>query len=286
MHGYGQMAALEILGSKRMLFTLHIGSRICNQKPVTRAEVMNLEPGSAEITIVFHDTLIPVLKDTILLVSGERIVYQIVPSEPYGIQEVVEALNPVGAIFRRRSAPVDQGQRNHRLRFLERIDMHEEVVDTISGTESGEDTVQQISHQTINYRFTREQPRAPIEAKSPTEPLVSEADTVDVGITKQQGGIALRYLTEKQHRTLLKELAEIRFEEERITRVRKALQGMSFTSKQLQDIVKAFDFERSKLDICKKYYPQITDQENASLLFQALEFNSTIDELKRWIYEQ
>jgi hypothetical protein len=285
LQGYGQMAALEILGSRRMPFTLNVGSKICNHKPVTRAEVSNLRPGMAAIAIVFQDTLIPVVRDTILLVSGERIVYQIVPTEPFGISEVYEALNPVAAIFRRGGSSVDPGQRHYRLRFLERIDIQEDGADTVSEVEVISDSVQENSQQTLNYRFTREQPRAPLEAKSPESPMGNPSDTADFSKPTQQGA-QLRSLTEKQHRHLLKEISEIPFEEERIQRVRKALQGVSLTSKQLQDIVKEFDFERSKLDICKKYYHQITDLENASLLYQALEFNSTIEELKRWIYEQ
>ena len=281
-----QVAELEIIGRKQTAFFLSVEGLQQNSEPVNRIAVKNLNPGNNNIVIRFNDSLLKPIETGISLQPNTRAVFRLI-KKPSSTGET-PSFNPfrkIGELF----SDNGRGSSYFSLKLLETtaIQTHYEeiqndsvsvAIDTISDTRR--------SH---TYHFTRENPNVPVRpdtaALATTDrDTVAKTETLDTisGYNDQKKTV----LTENQHRKIISSVSALSFEEDRIKYLNRELKDVSLSSKQLAEILKQFDFERSKLQVSKQYYHQLTDKENASELYHSFEFNSTIEELKQWIYEQ
>lgn len=83
---------------------------------------------------------------------------------------------------------------------------------------------------------------------------------------------------------LLKEsLRKEWFENNRLTSVKTVIDKSNFTSQQVKELMLLFVFENNKLEVAKYAYRKTVDKHNYYQLNEALTFNSSKDELARFI---
>ena len=73
------------------------------------------------------------------------------------------------------------------------------------------------------------------------------------------------------------------FESTNLNIVKTAIDKNYFSSEQLREILKYFNFESNKLEIAKYAYTKICDKNNFFKVYDAFNFDSSIDELKNYI---
>ncbi len=73
------------------------------------------------------------------------------------------------------------------------------------------------------------------------------------------------------------------FESTNIGIVKTALDKNYFSSEQMREILKFFNFESNKLEIAKYSYSKICDKNNFFKLYDAFDYDSSIQELKNYI---
>lgn len=279
-----QVAELEIIGRKQTAFFLSVEGLPQNSKPVNRIVVKNLKPGPNNLIIEFKDTLHKPFETAISLQPYTRNVYRLTKKPSSAEKEA--SFEP----FRKIKMLIsDNGGGNsyYSLKLLETTavshNYEENKKDTVT-----DDTVI-VRQRASSYHFTRENPNN--TGKTDTATTISDdgasrlkTETLDTisGYNNQKKTV----LTENQHKKIISSVSALSFEEDRIDYLTRELKDVSLSSKQLGEILKQFDFERSKLQVSKLYYQQLIDKENVTELYQSFEFNTTIEELKRWIYEQ
>jgi hypothetical protein len=75
------------------------------------------------------------------------------------------------------------------------------------------------------------------------------------------------------------------FENTRITIAKQVIDGSSFTTAQVKELMYLFTFENNRLEIAKYAYRRTVDKQNYYQLNDALTFNSSKEELARFIRE-
>jgi hypothetical protein len=73
------------------------------------------------------------------------------------------------------------------------------------------------------------------------------------------------------------------FENANVSAVRKSIDENYFSSVQLREILKYFSSESNKLEIAKYSYTKICDRNNFSKVYDAFDFDSSVQELKNYI---
>jgi hypothetical protein len=73
------------------------------------------------------------------------------------------------------------------------------------------------------------------------------------------------------------------FESGNIATVKTAIDANYFTSEQVKEILGFFTFEDTKLDIAKYFYKKVCDKNNFFKVYDAFDFDSSIQELKNYI---
>lgn len=287
---FSQGAELEILGRRKMWFQVFTDGIEQNRVPVNRLLIQNLQPGHTDVTILFADTLIKTVSDSLFLEPGTRMVYRIVKAQKSPLPEPSNAVRKFKKLFSADETTTTYKPDVYKLMFLERTALPEQAYTAIKDTTQPQaDSLPAIRPQSA-FHFTRETPLPPrLSDTAKTETL----KTSDQGAVSEQDSLVSGkelvppdILTEQLHYQVLTSLSGLRFEEDRIQYLNRTLKDVSLTSKQLCDILGKFDFERSKLQISKQYFSRLTDKENVSLLYDAFEFNTTAEELKQWLHEQ
>ena len=83
--------------------------------------------------------------------------------------------------------------------------------------------------------------------------------------------------------SLLRMLEEASFSDEKYSIVREAASKNYFTSQQVLQILKKFDFEDDRLKVAKLLYPRVVDPENFFIVYDAFTFSSSKRELRKWV---
>ncbi|MFN0047506.1 MAG: DUF4476 domain-containing protein [Cytophagales bacterium] len=80
-----------------------------------------------------------------------------------------------------------------------------------------------------------------------------------------------------------KSVAAKGFDETRITESKQILDANCMTAKQIKELLATYGFEESRLEIAKYAYQRCTDQNNYFLVNSAFSFETSVDELNRYI---
>ncbi len=278
--GKAQHAELEILGRNKEPFVLSINGTIQQGSPGLRILVKSLPPGPALVNLSFSDSTMEILSDTLVLEKDYRIVYRIVRKQqpfPDLVGFVRRIVKPNHDSVQKKTEPETRN-----LKLIEKVLILSDV--PVDEQEKMTSVLQDTSSSTLQhgekYQFSKERPNPPKAEKNAERPKEVEVAT-ETGTE-----IVPEKLTEELHQQLLKQLKALRFEEEKVSKTTQSLQNITLTTIQLLEIIHQFDFERTKLDLCKKYYFHLSDKEHALQLSGAFEFNSSQTELKKWIDEQ
>lgn len=273
---YGQGSEIEILGPSKTPFSLILRDTTYASNKKNRLVTAPLAPGLTALYIRFHDTRIPELHDTILLIPGNRHVMRLRAVN----QDPVDSNTTLGGYLKSKS-PVIVGdvQVSYNLTPLETTPASEYAL-TLFQTQK-HDTGMQVSHAPAMV-FTRDTlVRAPV-----TKPETPEEVKETAPATNTPRPARGETLSAQQLRQLKNKMKDQRFEEDRLRSVNGAIGKKQLSADQLLEILMMFDFERSKMQLFKQYFGQLSDQANHPQLYKAFEFGSTIDELKAWVYEQ
>jgi hypothetical protein len=288
MPAKGQFSELELIGKRSQPYTITIGNETVPGVPVSRT-VIPLGNQPVPVTITFRDTNLGSFTDTIFPTAGTRLVYRIAETEVHKA-----LLN--GGFFQRMKAlftgEEHAGQSEHIptfcLKFLEQLPITEPIRTDVHISANPQDSIALSVRISADYQFSRDSSTRVQRQDTHIIPPAKSADTATKATTTQasaapQGATAL---TPQQHQLLLTNLNSKKFEDDKVQFLQSALKGVYLTSQQLSVILLQFDFERSKLQVCKQYYPQLTDKENTGVLYSVFDFESTKRELKQWIDEQ
>jgi len=281
-----QFAEVEILGIKKYPFTLVVNQQEYPTPRTGRVVASPLPPGFTAITILFSDSLMMPLHDTLTLAPGMRYVYRMLRAAPYeswlaGItgrdgRRGIETHEEAAAVLKNEP---------FRIRLLEVIPVKEGLTAPVSQEADSSDV--RLVHRT-EYQFSRQdpvsetapQPATPREEANVTTPAAPPATTATPTNTSD------KLLSADQLNTLRRRITDQPFEEDKMKLLDNGLKGVRLSSAQLHQLLACFDFERSKKRIFQTYFHQLTDKENHPLLYRAFDFSSTVEELKQWVNEQ
>ncbi len=90
-------------------------------------------------------------------------------------------------------------------------------------------------------------------------------------------------ISDADFKTMVASLEALDFESEKVDFAKKEISSKCLSAKQLKDLVLYFDFETTKLDIAKYAYTYAHDPANFNTLYDAFEFTTSVDELKKHI---
>ncbi len=82
---------------------------------------------------------------------------------------------------------------------------------------------------------------------------------------------------------LIEALEDASFSDEKMAIVKEAASKNYFTSKQVLAILEEFDFENDRLKAAKLLYPRVVDPENFFVVYEAFDYASSKEELRRWV---
>jgi hypothetical protein len=232
-------------------------------------------PGKIPVHLRFHDARYPEIHDTVVVLPGMKHLFRL----KKGVSASTDSVSDLGVYLREKS-----GWRSKEkgdvfvLVPLETVSASEQALARINKPAS--DTVPLISHPAA-VQFTRDTlNRVPMVVQRPTEPTVAPAEVTT------NGGSNAGVMTAPQITQLKAKMQELRFEEDKVKFIHSTIGTKQLLSDQLYEILMLLDFERSKLQLFKRYYGQLADKQNHARIYKAFEFSSTIDELNKWVYEQ
>lgn len=282
VQGKTQTSELEILGRSQEPFLLKISGVMQEDSPCIRFLSKGLSQGSVAIEICFSDTTLGKLVTNVHLESDYRMVYRVVKQQ----QTLADPVSFFKKLLGRKGVTKEKKPTVWDLKLIEKLYI---IQESMPDKAEQKDTSRITLVHGGQYRFTKEQPNTPVKpAKSDSE--VSETSSGSSSDTlspaDKNSSSAPRFLTASEHQQLIKQLTLLKFEEERRVLVNQTLPNTQFTTQQLVEILQKFDFERTKIELCKKYYFYLTDKKNASALSGVFEFHSTQTEIKQWIDEQ
>ncbi len=76
------------------------------------------------------------------------------------------------------------------------------------------------------------------------------------------------------------------FESSKLDIVRTAAKNNFFTSEQVKRIMEEFQFDENRLKVAKILYPRVVDRENFFVVYSALTYSSSREQLRKWIEKQ
>jgi len=85
---------------------------------------------------------------------------------------------------------------------------------------------------------------------------------------------------------LLDMLRKEAFESSKLDIVRTAAKDNFFTSEQVKEIMETFKFDENRIKVAKILYPRVVDRENFFIVYSALTYSSSREELRKWIEKQ
>jgi len=271
----GQYSEIEILGPAKTPFTLILHDTTYPSSRANRVMTNPVVPGKIPLHIRFHDARYPEIHDTVVVLPGMKHLFRL----KKGVSASTDSVSDLGVYLREKS-----GWRSKEkgdvfvLVPLETVSASEQALARINKPAS--DTVPLISHPAA-VQFTRDTlNRVPMVVQRPTEPTVAPAEVTT------NGGSNAGVMTAPQITQLKAKMQELRFEEDKVKFIHSTIGTKQLLSDQLYEILMLLDFERSKLQLFKRYYGQLADKQNHARIYKAFEFSSTIDELNKWVYEQ
>jgi hypothetical protein len=92
-----------------------------------------------------------------------------------------------------------------------------------------------------------------------------------------------RIIKEDDFKDLKKSINSRNFETSNISIVKTAIDKNYFSSEQIRELLSYFTFESTKLDIAKYSYQKVCDKKNFFKVYDAFNFDSSIEELKNYI---
>jgi hypothetical protein len=285
---FSQTAELEIIGKRNQPFTIMVGNTMVSVEPAFRS-VVNLGDQPVPITITFRDPALGSLTDTIVPSMGNRLVYRIAEDDVHKVLISGAFFARIKALFTGVDAPVQSGnQPTFSLKFLEKLPVSESIKTEVEITKNSQDTNSPSIRISSAYQFSRDSMQRinRTDTLIVTNQQVTPAMAKDSATTVTNAQPPVRVLTQQQQQLVVSTLSSQKFEEDKVQYLQRALKDVSLTTEQLTAILRQLDFERSKLQICKQYYPQISDKENSELLYSVFDFDSTKQELKKWINDQ
>ena len=81
-------------------------------------------------------------------------------------------------------------------------------------------------------------------------------------------------------------LAREQYEESRLSMAKQAMASNTFSSAQVQELVRLFSFEKNKLDLAKYAYTYTVDKNNYYLVSDALDYSTSKAELARYLQQR
>lgn len=101
------------------------------------------------------------------------------------------------------------------------------------------------------------------------------------------GGYSNTYngMSGREFEQLKESLRKEWFENNRLTSAKVVIDKSCFTASQVKDLMLLFTFETNRMELAKFAYRKLVDKQNAYLMMDALTFNSSKDELARFIRE-
>lgn len=82
---------------------------------------------------------------------------------------------------------------------------------------------------------------------------------------------------------LKKSIGSRNFESSNISVVKTAIDNNFFTAEQIKELLRFFTFDDSKLEVAKYSYKKVCDQKNFFKVYDAFDFDSSVNELKNYI---
>jgi hypothetical protein len=281
-----QFAEVEILGIKKYPFTLVVDQLEYPVPRTGRVVASRLPPGNTAITILFSDSLMIPLHDTVTLAPGMRYVYRLLRATPYeSWLSGITGRNQRSRIETQEEAAAILKMHPFRIRLLEVIPAKEDFTTPVSADQDSAGI--RWVHRS-EFQFSRQDP---VPSTVPqTTPTQEEANGTPPAIAPS-GSVAAtesahKVLTGDQLNTLRRRITDQPFEEDKMKLLDAGLKEHHLTAAQLNQLLVCFDFERSKKRVFQTYFPQLTDKENHPLLYRAFDFSSTVEELKQWVNEQ
>ncbi len=274
----GQSGEIEVMGPKRYPFTMMVGDESFRSVQPGRVTATGLPNGHTTVSIWFTDSTITPITDTLTVVSGLRYVYRIVRTrEEDGWRRGSARVDPRRLLSRDTIASPFRGD-SFRLNLMEVITALEEP--TPPSDAESDSTPGLVSHRP-DFHFSRQEPIAP--ADTPTHASDTLTDSVTTFGVPAEPVTGTPSLTAEQLNSLRRELTNLRFEEDRIQKLNATLPGFSLTTRQMYQILVCFDFERNKKAIFQRYFVSLSDKENHQQLYEAFDFQSTVEQLKQWV---
>ncbi len=289
---FAQKAELQLNAQKNNPFFLFINGQSINSRPLASVGVTGLKGEQVNIRVLFADTLAVTLTDSILLEEGYLMIFDILRYDTIPVNAPKKFFDNIRNRFIQPQDSTDLQPKQYTIRPHSRIIVSEIMDPIIMDTfQSKTDTIRPPGEPVPVYYFTKEQAAARKDQvmihPDGTQRVDSLPESVQDSI-RPAGSVkpGLSAWTDSQHKQLLTRLSELTFEEDRIQAVMKSFNHVTLSAQHLYEILLKFDFERSKLQLCKGLYQKIKDKENTELLYKAFEFQTTRDELKNWIHEQ
>lgn len=92
-----------------------------------------------------------------------------------------------------------------------------------------------------------------------------------------------KIMTKDDYKDLKGSIGNRNFESTNITLLKSAIDGNYFTSEQIREMLAYFTFEDSKLEVAKYSYKKVCDKGNFFKVYDAFNFDSSVQELKDYI---
>jgi hypothetical protein len=276
-----QTSEVELIGMRKYPFSVLIGDQVLPSRDKQRLHLTGLSPGVLFLHIVFADTAVLPLRDTIELEGGMCYVYRLVLDQ--SLAGVFSSDDKFSRLIR---GSGNRDQLFFRLKLLEVTKANQEYP---ANTMTGSDTVDPgVMVHSTGYHFIRQEPVAVDGSRSSSDSTHRDPEATRTTTPSLSGasGATEHNLTETQFSQLVQHLTGLRFEDERMKLLDQTVKHKGLTTQQLLILLGYFDFERSKVRIFKQYYSQLIDFGNHTTLYQVFDFSSTIDELKQWVDEQ
>jgi hypothetical protein len=98
-----------------------------------------------------------------------------------------------------------------------------------------------------------------------------------------RGESGWQLLSQAEVGRLVKAMAERPFEDDKMSLARQVLGQGSFYAEDLKRVLEGLHFDKQKLEVAKQFYPQVHDQRNFYVVYDAFRFDADRRELERYI---
>jgi hypothetical protein len=91
------------------------------------------------------------------------------------------------------------------------------------------------------------------------------------------------YMSRSDVDMLVENIRKKSFESSKLDIAKQALSNSNILTEDVKKILRAFDFESSRLEFAKFVYPKVYDQQNFYQVYDAFDFESSASEMRRWL---